>query len=422
MNSNNVTDAHVSSLAQGELRKSWRTLVVAFAGMMCSAPVLASYCVGSFVLPLEQEFGWGRSQIQAAIFFTQAGCAICGLLVGWIAARIGVRYLAISGILGVSLAFSLAAATGGSIWYYYAAFTSLAFLGCGSIPVVWSKIITGFFDARRGVALAIALSGTGLSGTFIPPILSELIVSHGWRTGFLFLAILPLVTALPLAIAWLPGKVADGDGAAVTDIGMGNQEGVALHKAMRDYRLWLLCFSVVILYLAMTGILANLIPAMTSQGMPASSAALVQSFYAFPLIFGRVLVGMAIDRFWAPAVAVAALVPAAFGSFLLADSPDFYIAVMGASLVGVAAGAELDLIAFLTSRYFGVKYFTHIYGVIYVGVAAAGALGPVSFAWLQEATDSYALCFYVSSGALFVGAVSLLLLGPYPKQFNHLKH
>ncbi|MEZ5750171.1 MAG: MFS transporter [Caenibius sp.] len=295
---------------------------------------------------------------------------------------------------------------------FYAAFAALAFLGFGSIPVVWSRIVAEHFEARRGLALAIALSGTGLAGTIIPPLLVSVNAAFGWRTGFLLLALLPLITALPVAYFWLPRAAPRSE--ATQDPANEVQPGVRFATALRDYRFWLLLISIIALYGSLTGILANLIPAMVSKGMTQANAALVQSGYAFPLIFGRLVVGMLVDRYWAPLVAAVVLAPAALGSALLTGEPSLVIALFAISLVGIAAGAELDLLAYLVSRYFGLRFFAHIYGVLYAGVAAAGAVGPVAFAWLAHRGENYDISFFICSALLGFGGLIVLLLGPYP--------
>lgn len=400
------------AVLRGEFASEWRILVVAFAGMMVSAPVLASYAIGAFVLPLQDEFGWSRSEIQAGIIFAQGGCAICGLMIGAMAQRIGIRKLAISGLVGVSAGFSAAAMISNSLLQYYAALAMMALLGAGSIPVIWSRVITARFEQQRGFALALALTGTGLTGTMLPLILVAINGWLGWRAGFLVLAAMPLIVALPLVWRWLPAS--GPEDAPRPDHRRDQAGGGGVNHALRTFRFWILLISIVCLYVGVTGILANVIPAMTSNGMSRTMAATVQSGYAFSLIFGRLGVGWLVDRYWAPAVAVVALTPAAIGSFLLAGGPSLEQALFGIALVGIAAGAELDLLAYLTSRYFDIRSFSGIYGILYAGVAAAGASGPFIFAWVQESSNSYDLCFYLASGLLAVGGLLLLALGRYP--------
>ncbi len=83
--------------------------------------------------------------------------------------------------------------------------------------------------------------------------------------------------------------------------------GLTLGEAFRSYKFWILFVSILCVYMAVSGISPNLIPALTDNGMSAHDAATVQGMYGIAIVVGRLVVGYLIDRFWAPAVAAVAL-------------------------------------------------------------------------------------------------------------------
>lgn len=87
---------------------------------------------------------------------------------------------------------------------------------------------------------------------------------------------------------------------------------------------------------------------------------------------------------------------------------------MAAALVELAAGAELDLLAFLTSRYFGLKNYARTYGFIFAGVAIAGGVGPMTFANIHQLTGSYDTSFAIAAILFAIGGPCVLTLGRYP--------
>ncbi|MEZ5735577.1 MAG: MFS transporter [Novosphingobium sp.] len=401
--------------AQNEFAQHWRVLTVALAGLIVSAASVPTYAIGSFVLPLQAEFGWNRSSIQAGVFFAQGGCAIGGLFVGQLLARLGMRPIVIAGLFGMATSFAALALLPLSLSLFYVCFLGVAILGWGTIPVVWCHLVTAHFERRRGLALAIALTGTGIAGILVPLVLAIVIGSLGWRVGFLTLAALPLIIALPIVLIWLPRSVFGNQESAADK--QENVTGLLVSQAVRSYRYYLLCVSVVLIYVAITGVLTNVVPSLTSRGMSNEAAAAVQGGYAASLIFGRLCVGWLLDRYWGPGIAAMALTPAAIGALMLAVNTDFIQAIIGIALIGIAGGAELDLLAFLTARYFGLRYFSHLYGILYAFVATAGASGPFVFAWIQERTASYDTSFQMASAMLALGGLMILLLGRYPSSF-----
>ncbi len=136
------------------------------------------------------------------------------------------------------------------------------------------------------------------------------------------------------------------------------------------------------------------------------------------VIVGRVVVGYLVDRIWAPIIACIFLILPAVSCLLLAqDNLTPAMIYTSALLIGLAAGAELDLIAFLTSRYFGLKNYGQIYGGQFVFFAVGSGAAPAIFGWSQDVTGSYALILYSTAALFVIGALLMLVLGKYP-EFN----
>jgi MFS family permease len=246
-----------------------------------------------------------------------------------------------------------------------------------------------------------------------------LIEEFGWRGAYVGIGLLPLLLAGPFVWIWFrprqpgePESVADGAVAPAAPVA---HWGLTLGEAVRGYRFWVLCASIFAIYLAVSGISPNLIAALTDQGFTAATAATVQGVYGFSIMLGRLVVGWLIDRYWAPGVAVVSLSLPAIGCVILMGSPDFTWAVIAAFLIGFAAGAELDLMAFFAARYFGLAHYAKIYAILYAILAVAGGLAPMLFARVFDVTASYDISFLIATGLFLFGAVILLALGRYPQ-------
>jgi len=133
------------------------------------------------------------------------------------------------------------------------------------------------------------------------------------------------------------------------------------------------------------------------------------------ILFGRLITGMLFDRFWAPAVLVPILSAPAISCILLMGSTSpLGILMLAAVLLGFAAGAESDLIAFLAGRYFGLAHYGKIYGMLYMPFGFGSAVSPAIYGAVRDATGSYDAMLVVASGLFAVGALLPLLLGRYP--------
>ncbi|WP_217705684.1 MFS transporter [Peristeroidobacter soli] len=398
---------------QAELIGGWRLLLACVAGVAFGSIGFATYSIGAFVKPLEAEFGWSRADVQGAILFSMGLGGIAAPLAGMLIDRFGARLIALTGLIGAGIGFLSAAWATSSIWTFYLAYALVACLGAGSGPVSWTRAIAGQFQKSRGLALGLALSGTGVSAIFVPPYVVSLIESFGWRIGFVGLSLLPVAIALPIAYLFFrPRDTAmpkPGSGVQATQ-----QPGLTALEALRSYRFWVLMLSIIAMYLGITGIIPNLIPALTDRGYSPSAAAAVQSVFGLAVIFGRLLVGWLIDRYWAPAVAAAVLTPPVVACIIFLNDVPYAAYLFAALLAGMAAGAELDLLAFFTARYFGLRSYARTYSLLYAGVAVAAGIGPAAFAYVYEMTGSYNASFTLAAILFAIGGPCVLTLGRYP--------
>ena len=164
--------------------------------------------------------------------------------------------------------------------------------------------------------------------------------------------------------------------------------------------------------------LANLVPSLTDDGLSREAAATVQSVFGISILVGRVLVGYLIDRFWAPGITAICLALPAGGAALLYGPQSFEMAAFSAFLIGFAAGAELDLMAFLAARYFGLAHYAKIYSILYATLAFCSGTAPMVFASVYDNTGSYDLGYVIATALFLVSVVMILFLGRYPKEYE----
>ena len=175
--------------------------------------------------------------------------------------------------------------------------------------------------------------------------------------------------------------------------------------------------SILFAYQGFSGIGPNLLPSLTDDGFSREQAASVQSVFGLSIIIGRVVVGYLVDRLWAPGVAAFCLAIPAAGAAMLHGKQSLETAALAAFLIGFAAGAELDLMAFLAARYFGLAHYAKIYSILYATLAVCSGTAPMVFASVYDATGSYDLGYSIASVLFGVSVALILLLGRYPQEY-----
>jgi predicted MFS family arabinose efflux permease len=250
----------------------------------------------------------------------------------------------------------------------------------------------------------------------LKPLTAAVIAGYGWRGAFVFLALLPLVIALPIAWWGLREKTdakASAPGGPVIQV-IPEAAGQSFREAMLDWRFWIIGLFILPVAFAISGQISNLEIILTSRGAERSLILSTVPFLGLAIIAGRLIGGWLIDQFWAPAVTVVLLTIAALGAWLLVHGSISYGSILFSVVaMGIAAGVEFDIVSFLTARYFGTRNYGSIYGMLYAFFAVGSGTAPYIFGRIFDATKSYESIVTVGVIALFVPSLLLLFLGRY---------
>lgn len=392
-------------------RSPWAVVIAGCIGSAAGLAALPFYGLSSFMAPLHEAFGWSREQIGLASTCLTVGIFLLVPGVGWACDRFGVRRVVLPSIVLFAAAIAGLSIIGPSVSSLYVGYAIMAVVGAGTTPVSYSAVVARWFSSQRGLALGVTLAGTGVTAFFAPRILTAIIADHGWRSGWIALSGMALL-ALPFAFAFLHDEAT---GASARRGAQPEQTGMTLPEALRTYRLWVIAGAFFGVSLGISGLIINMIAMLQDAGLTATQAARIASLIGIGVIAARLTIGYVMDRVFAPAVGACVLVLTAAGCLLLATAGPA-AATIAALLIGFAMGAEVDLIAYLVSRYFGLRHFGAINGYGYAAYNAGAAASPFVVGRLYSATGNYTLALEITSGLCVIAAASLLTLGRYPKR------
>lgn len=397
---------------ENEWARGWPVLLAGAIGIGAGL-AMYQYVASIFVIPLQEEFGWSRGQIAIAKTFALPA-AFAAPIIGRLVDRFGVRPAALTALSAFSLSFVGLAFMPGQLWVYYLLIGVLVLSGLGTTGLTFSRAVASWFDKNRGLALALCFCGVSISAFVLPHVINSVIETYGWRAGYLTLAAIPAFIALPVAALLLrespKEKVDAGPGAAAAP----RPSFVSL---LRQWQLYPLLIAIVFLNAASAGLLGQIQPLLINAGADLGSAAWLLSCFAIAVLFGRLGTGFLIDRFWAPGVGAVSMILAATGNIILAmHEPGLALLAIAILLIGTAQGAELDLLAYIFTRYFGLGAYATMYGVALMAVQIANASGAYLFGHVFDITGGYSVALYIASGFLVAAAAAFLTLGPYPGQ------
>jgi len=464
----------VEETAKQEWARGWPIVLSAFIGIaLCLSPL--PYWALIVIGPeLGKEFGWTREITTAGFLYMTAGVLVGAPVAGQLVDRLGARRVLLPAILALAFGtMSFALMTPNPI-VFYTIFFFTAFLGAGTLPITWSKAIVNNFDKNRGLALGIALMGTGFYGFLAPPLVQGLVDNFGWRWAYIAVGALPILFSLPLAFYLFRDDKEDkalahanhtsswkrifviGSALAITlllaMIGVitsagpksvivlmlvflalylvyvymaekeklsapGDLPGLTLRQCFHDYRFWLMFFSFMTLGAVISGIIANSKFILLDKGYTDATATgffTGAGLIGLSVLGGRLLGGWLVDFIWAPLIGFIFMSVPIFGCLILMQDYGIAMNAVALILVGVAAGVEFDLMAYFTSRYLGMKAYGRIYGIIYAGYGLGAGTSPIVFNILRGTDTDYAGVLSYAIFGFLLGAVLLLFMGKYP--------
>ena len=402
-----------SSTAVAEWRRFWFLPIVAALGYATS--VLHVYSIGPFIAPLHQEFGWSRAQISAGITVSAIISGIFCIPVGMLVDRIGPRLVGLVGVLVMAAAFALLGTASGSTSNWLMLWAVVAVGTFWVQATVWTSAVASRFEASRGLAFALTLSGASVAATVFPMLATWLIGTQGWRSAFAAMAGLWAALVFPLLLLFFRGARDHGRvQRAALDLSR-VRTGLSFAEGLRSPALYKLLLASGLFSFTLIGALVHFVPILTDAGAAPLKAAGIASLIGIFSIVGRLGTGVLLDRFPGHRVgALAFLIPIIACALLLLDGANPLSQGVAAAAIGLTVGSEVDVIAYLAARHFGLKNFGALYGVLQMALAAGTAFGPLAAGAVFDHYNGYSPFLMLTIVLLATSAAALFSLGLPP--------
>jgi MFS family permease len=406
-----------------KLFHGWYVALACGIGLACGLATVLTYTFGVFVTPLRQEFGWSQTEAFTALFLSVLTITFVAPFFGMLVDRLGARRVILVGLVLEAALVASFYFQDANLLTFYLRYIALAVFGVGTTHIAFTRIVALWFDRQRGLALGVTLAGVGIGG-FAWPILTQWAIdNYGWRSAWLVIAAAIVVfggTIVLLVVRDSPqsmGLLPDGDAVVRSKpnpADRGAAPGLTLKEALATRHFWTMLVVFLLIGVAVTSIQVHLVPLLVSRGVTPMRAANALSILAVALVFGRVAAGWLMDRIFAPRVAIAFLLGPIVAIFLLASGASGWLAFVAGILTGLAAGAEVDVTAYLVSRYFGLHHFSSIYAWYYSAYSLGAGLGPLATANAVDRLGGYTEILLVHAAMLTVATLLLARLPAFP--------
>ena len=395
------------------------------------------YAFGLLIEPLEQEFGWTRTQINLSLSFTAVGSVIAPFL-GYIMDRHGAK-----NILAVSMALIVVSyllrPLMTELWHWYALsfIQYLGFSGASILPA--GRLVGIWFQRSRGRVMGITLMGNNFGGITFPP-LTTLALGMSWHWAFinlspwqgtylLFGVIGVLMTVYAMVVVReFPTREQLRRRRGEEDAPSGDAPvvltGWSLQESLRTKAFYAITVAMMLGSLTYTGVLTQVAAHLTGEGVSPGAAAIALSLLAGCGMCGKFIMGLLADRITARYSLMIDLLGQSGFLVLLT-----YFAGVSIPLPMLAPGAALPLVWVVVGCFgfflgafgaltplivqdaFGVRFYGSIMGVMSITMGVSSFLGPILAGWSFDTTGSYRFAFLLIAALFFTGAMALTQAG-----------
>jgi MFS family permease len=396
----------------------WWVALTAALGLFLNTATIIVFSFGFFARALGQEFHGGRARISLAFTIHNLTSALCIPLAGRLVDRYGPRRVLLpsTALLGLILVSSWFLPQ--AIWQLYVFYFALGVVSGGAGALPYTDVVSHWFDRHRGLAISVMMLGMGLGAIAIPSVAQRLVATLGWRLAYTVFGFSIVLIPLPVVAAFLKerpenmGLHPDGEAQISTPVAAGDV-GLTVHDAVRTSEFWIMVSVLFLVTASVHACFIHLPAILTDRGSSAQLAAFASSLFGVGLFMGRVGCGYLLDQFFAPRVAALLFAAVAIGIAFLGLSHAIWSACIAAVLVGLGIGSEVDIIAYLTSRYFGLRSYGAIFGWIWAVFGVSGGLGAYLMGFGFDRTGSYIVPLIGFFCAAVLATLLIVTLGPY---------
>lgn len=389
---------------------------------------MANYVVGSFMIPMTEEFGWTRAEFTASRFIGQVVMAFTGFVIGAQIDRFGGRPFVVAG------AFILAAATFslGSInnliqwWVLNGLILTIGAAMIGNLVINVS--LGKWFVERRGRAVAIAGMGISLGGIVLPPIATWLVDLFGWREAWRIMGLATVLMTLPMAtlVRRRPEDYRlhpDGRSQEEMDAGHGEaakadfEKSMTRSQAMRTSSFYFLVLAFGLFQISITTMLIQTIPLMTDAGYSRLIASTMISIASVPAFLSKPFWGALIDKYDPKKLAAIGAAISGSSVIIIVISVALRLDVLvylGFLLMGIGWGGLLPLQEVIWATSFGRRYLGSVRSTAMPFTFGMSALGPILVAYYYDVVGNYDLAL-IAMGVCNLASAFMLFRINAPK-------
>ena len=378
---------------------------------------VSQYAFGLFIVPIEETFGWTRTEISASLSFAAVG-GLSAPLLGRAMDRFGARPVLVISLVVFGLSFCLRPLMT-ELWHWYALsfMQFVTFSGLTVLPA--GRLVAAWFPRIRGRMTGIAATGNNVGGLVMPVFIAALLVAMPWSDASVVIGVASFVIAGAAALVIREAPAAAGvqahrplaadERAAPSAPAHHDQD---LRETVRTRTFYAVLAAITLGTFTYSAILPHMLAHLVNKGMSNASALSALATLAAAGVCGKLLFGWMTERYGARRMMMLNLVGQAVCTALLAGAVSTGVLVVAAPLFGLFMGGFGALYILVVQESFGMRHYGSVMGLMNLGTVVSFGLGPLIAGASYDISGGYGTAFLIVCGLFVAGALSLIFARP----------
>lgn len=391
--------------APDQWRVWWRVALLGVTTIVSYGFVLYSF--GVFVVPIEEETGWGTGVVSAAFSLSLLGGGLGAIFAGRLLDKVGARPVMLVSLAAGSVLLLVAASAESPVAFILAWGLGGGIISAGLFYNVTMAITARLFMDRRAQAFAVLTFVGGLASPIYFPLAGVLVDATGWRDTVRIMVVVLVIGTVPTAMlvrgaaATLANAVEGGPEAGYSSV----RQAFRTREVVQMVAMFSLAMS------AFSALQVYHVPAMQAAGVSLTAATTIAGVRGFLSLPGRALLSPITTRAGVPRAMLVMYAAMALGVGILILAGSTVFIWTFAVITGLAFGTIAPLHGLHAAAVFGERRIGTLMGAQTAVVAVASAAGPLLVGLTVDAMDGYGVALAIIA-IMFGLSLGLLVVRP----------
>ncbi|MDH7972121.1 MFS transporter [Sphingomonas sp. AR_OL41] len=368
-------------------RMAWTVAIGTAVGLAVAFGPAFIATFGLYIKPISAEFGWSRTKVSAIYSLVSIIGAAGTPFLGFLLDRRGSRQVIIVSSIALPCVLMLLPFIPRNYTLFLLVAVAVGLVSIIASPTAYVSLLPQWFSKRLGLAVALAMFGSGFGQFGLALMHGALLARIPWRSAWMVMAAFVAVVGVGAALLTARDRPSL---CAIRRAGRSDDlEGQSLLSALRSPIFWTATLAFFFVQLITAAMLTHLAPLMTDRGLGIGQAAGVVAVIGLFSLVGRAVSGALLDRSGFGTLGVILFPMQMVGCLVFASGMGGIAPYVGASCIGLAYGVEADMLPWMLRHAFGLRCFGRLYGIAFGIVQLGSVMGPMVMSVSFDELGSY---------------------------------